>query len=290
MKYFSSSDKVRYRQLLLNAYNAFSCFCKDNNIHFCAAGGTLLGAVRHNAMIPWDDDIDVYMMRSDYDRFITMREKLAETEYEIVDLNTDGYYCSHAKFSHKYSSIWEYPGIPFILGASIDVFVLDYEDELFDNIVIKRQKYARINNLYFLCSNNSSIENIFVLFLHFHFVKAVWYLCLKVLYIIIRPQIRKPLLNYPRNQKGERLVAYTGTSGIKDIFCSEWFNQYISFPFEDTVIDVPIGYDAYLSAMYGDYLSFPPIEKRQSHHSIFYYNLDRRITSEEVVKMQKTGI
>jgi lipopolysaccharide cholinephosphotransferase len=283
---FSSLDKVQYRKLLLKTYSAFSCFCKDNNIHFCAAGGTMLGAVRHKAMIPWDDDIDVYMMRSDFDKFISIREKLNETEYEILDLHTEGYYCSHTKFSHKSSSIWEFQGIPFIMGAFIDIFVLDYESGSYENLRKKRQEYARFYNLYFISSNNPPFAKIFDSVCHLHFKKAFWYLVQKFLFKIVRPQIRNKMLIHSEDKIGEWLIAYTGTSGVKDIFRSEWFEKYISFPFEDTKIDVPCGYVSYLEAMYGDYLTIPPIEKRKTHHSLFYYNLDRRITSEEMAKMQ----
>ena len=64
----SKSKLTPLQQELLNMLKWFDGFCRDNNLQYFAVGGTLLGAVRHNGFIPWDDDIDVAMPRPDYDR------------------------------------------------------------------------------------------------------------------------------------------------------------------------------------------------------------------------------
>ena len=81
-------------------------------------------------------------------------------------------------------------------------------------------------------------------------------------------------------------MAYTGTSGLKDLFRSEWFADSIPYPFEDTFINVPSGYDQFLTAMFGDYMTFPPVEQRSSHHPLFYVNLDKRISAKEIQQIQ----
>ncbi len=98
--------------------------------------------------------------------------------------------------------------------------------------------------------------------------------------------MRKCINIHSDKEQGEWLVAFTGTSGEKDIFRPEWFEGSIVYQFEDTCINVPSGYDKFLTAMFGDYMTLPPIEEQTSHHALFYYNLDRRITSEEIEKMQ----
>ena len=117
---FTPVDKKRYKFLLLQTFKAFVKFCKDNGIQFFAAGGTMIGAVRHRGFIPWDDDIDVYMKRCDYDKFINLRSQLDGTNYEILDPSLDGYYCAHTKFSHRYSTLWEFQGIPFVSSKVMD--------------------------------------------------------------------------------------------------------------------------------------------------------------------------
>ena len=148
---FTTTEQKRYKQYLLQTYKFFAKFCADNEIHFCAAGGTMIGAVRHHGFIPWDDDIDVYMKRRDYDLFISSRSKLDGTEYEIIDPATNGYYCAHAKFSHRNTTIWEFSSIPFVFGAYIDVFVLDYADGPYEELVGERMNYAKKINLFYIC-------------------------------------------------------------------------------------------------------------------------------------------
>ena len=286
MMEFSAADQIRYKELLLQTYKVFANYCKEGGIHFFAAGGTMIGAVRHHGFIPWDDDIDVYMKRPDYDRFISLRNLLKGTDYEIIDPDTDGYYCSMAKFSHRNSTIWEFQGIPFVFGAFIDVFVLDYEEGSYNEVVKKRMNYAKKVNLYFITSNDHSYKEIKNLFLHRDFVKTIWYFFHKLLFRTFHPLLTKQLKNHSGNNQGEWLVAYTGTSGEKDLFRTEWFSDSITYPFEDTSIEVPSGYDPFLTAMFGDYMTLPSAEQQHSHHSLFYYNLDRRIARTEILHLQ----
>ncbi len=283
---FSISDQIRYKGLLLQTYKAFAAFCQNNDIHFCAAGGTMIGAVRHHGFIPWDDDMDVYMKRPDYNRIIALRNQLEGTDYELIDPKTDDYYCAMAKFSHRNSTIWEFQSIPSIFGAYIDIFVLDYEDGSLEQVVKKRMNYAKIVNLFYISSNNHPAVVIMRHLLRGDLVKSIWYVLQKSVLRGLRFVLKKQIIRNPENTRGAYLVAYTGTSGSKDIFRSEWFDGSISLPFEDTFIDVPSGYDAFLTAMFGNYMSPPPIEEQRSHHSLFYYNLDRRISNEEMEHMQ----
>ena len=282
----SSADRIRFKGLLLQTYKSFAKFCKDNGICYYAAGGTMIGAVRHRGFIPWDDDIDVYMKRPDYDRFIALRSQLTGTDYEIIDPSTPGYYCAHAKFSHRHSTIWEFKGIPFVYGAYVDVFVLDYEDGTPCEVARKRMDYSKRVNQFFLCSNHHPAKEIWNLFLQGAFKKSLWYVCQRLIWGSFHSLLKRVILRKSAKTQGEWLVAYTGTSGVKDIFSAEWFDDFIPCPFEDTIVDVPRGYDAFLKAMYGDYMTFPPVEQRSSHHPLFYVNLDKRISAKEIQQIQ----
>ena len=283
---FSSDDKIKYKTLLLQTLKAFDDFCKKNDIHYCAAGGTMIGAVRHQGFIPWDDDIDVYMKRADYDRFISVRNQLENSDYEIIDPNTIGYYCAHTKFSHRYSTIWEFQSIPFVYGAYVDVFVLDYEDGSYLEVANKRMKYAHKVNLFYISSNNHPARVIMHCLVKGEIKKMLWYVFQKYILRHYHSILKKLIITHSNRSQGEWIVAYTGTSGEKDIFQSSWFDGFVSFPFEDTYILVPSGYDQFLTAMYGDYMTPPPIEEQISNHALFYYNLDRRITKEEIEQLQ----
>ena len=107
--------------------------CQKNNIHYFGAYGTLIGAVRHNGFIPWDDDIDICMMRTDYDKFIEIVNKLNDSQHYLLTSNTEkGYYNNFARVCDR-RCILKIRGtldIPHF-GAFVDVFPLDKvpEDE-----------------------------------------------------------------------------------------------------------------------------------------------------------------
>ena len=63
------------KEELLAIYRAFAVVCQKHDIKHCVAFGTMLGAVRHNGFIPWDDDFDVFMLREDYEKFLSVADK-----------------------------------------------------------------------------------------------------------------------------------------------------------------------------------------------------------------------
>ena len=83
-------------------------------MRYYAAYGTALGAVRHRGIIPWDDDIDVWMPCEDYERFLSLRNQLTATPYEILDIQNKGYYLYFAKFCDKNTTLIEREGEPII--------------------------------------------------------------------------------------------------------------------------------------------------------------------------------
>ena len=118
-----------HQQILLQVYKRFNLFCKQNNITFYAAYGTLIGAIRHHGFIPWDDDIDVFMLRKDYDKFVNLRNTLNDCSFKLSVYQDGQSPYPFAKFYTTKGTIWEYSQFPFIIGPWVDVFPIDEGDE-----------------------------------------------------------------------------------------------------------------------------------------------------------------
>lgn len=278
-------EDSQFKAILIQTYKSFKAFCEANNLKFVAAGGTALGAIRHKGLIPWDDDIDVYMPRADYNRFLSLKESLVDTDYEIVDPRDKDYHCMMAKYACRNSTLWEYKDIPFPMGVYVDVFALDIEDGSYREVLKRRMAFNRQGTLFCISALQRTWSSIGVLFAKGQISQGLWQVFQKCVLRTLRPCFRHTVLGYPDKQFGEWLVALSGASGKKDVYKAEWFEGVVSYPFEDTTIEVPTGYDAYLRHMYGDYMQLPPEEKRVSHHPHFYLNFERRITKHEIQEL-----
>ena len=115
---------VLFKNKLLETFKAFIEFCNEHGIKYYACGGTLIGAVRHQGLIPWDDDIDVWMMPDDFKKFCSYRGKI-QGHYDIMDGRDDNYWLlSVAKFVDVDTTLWEEEEYPCVTGVYIDVFPL----------------------------------------------------------------------------------------------------------------------------------------------------------------------
>lgn len=277
-----SENPEQFKEVLLRTLHAFDDFCRENGLNYVGAYGTVLGTVRHKQLIPWDDDIDVVMLRKDYDRFVSLKNQVSG-DYEIVDLSTDGYYLPFAKFCDAHSTLLENNDFPFPLGIYIDVFPLDEASDSSDSRALFKRHYKAFKKV----KHGLRRPKPFSLKSLFSF-KELKRFFRKRYYSAHLPQV---LDNYEKIQreaalvKGDYYLYYRSLDDFdRSLMKKEWIDDTILAPFEDMMMRIPRNYDSYLTRIYGDYMQLPPEEKRMPHPHL-YSDLGRRLDVREAIEI-----
>ena len=245
-----------YKRISVDVLHSLHEFCEKNKLTYFLDCGTLIGCIRHEGFIPWDDDIDVLMPRDDF-------EKLVETYHEQgftlfhYSKQRDFYY-QYAKIS-KDGTVLDEVELPDIegMGVNIDIFIMD---GMPDNLMLRR---IHQDVLAFLSKYRALMTRM---------GKA-----LPKLAFLFRWRWVDFLLNYLGRKYSSYDTKYCGNITATTIrhkeIPKECFDSVIQKPFEGSLFNVPVGYDEYLSKMYGDYMKLPPKEKRIPKHHFDAYIL-----------------
>lgn len=257
------------KEILLKQMEFIDAFCREHNISYFLIGGSLLGAVRHKGFIPWDDDIDIGMLRKDYDKFVRLFNK-EKSAYSLIDINNKkDYYLPFAKVIDNRTICIEDVRFGTPIGISVDVFPFDncpgnsYEEAC--NFARKCRFFSRMLALKTIkpSAERPTIKNIIVVVTQFilkHFSN-------KKLIMLIEKNITK-FKEYDSTYIGE--LSYM-PYGNKEIYKKEWLEQTSKLPFEQYLFSVPKDYINFLTRTFGDYMQLPPAEKRVSHHDYVAY-------------------
>lgn len=256
---------------LLAMFEWFHDFCEKYELKYYAQGGTMLGAVRHEGFIPWDDDIDVGMPRRDYERFLDLCKKNIDDKYFIETFGCDNedYVYGYAKIYDTSTTLIEKAKNNVKRGIYIDVFPLD---GIGNNIKQVKRNYKSIYWRYqFFVARTCALSE-----------RRAWYKNLSVLVARCIPDLivnnQKILLKIDKlckaNSYDESIYIgnLLGNWGEKEIVKRELVETRELYKFESINIWGTKEYDYYLSSLYGDWRKLPPKEKQVTHHD--YIKLD----------------
>lgn len=250
-------------------------FCEENNLKYFLDCGTLLGAIRHKGYIPWDDDIDIGMLREDFDKFITVfNEKMANTKYRCYCAsNNDKFYYPYAKICDISTILYEPDEKGFKYHINIDLFPYDNAPDDKNKINKMFKKRTMLNRL-------NCIKNLrsFTLGKAKFLKKLIW------LAILPFPKnyFVKKTVKYIQKYKNSDCNLVGNFSCITNMTAEKSiFDSYIDVEFEGEKFKAPVGYDKWLKAFYNDYMQLPPVEKRVSHHYFLGYIPDEKEASNE---------
>lgn len=262
-------DTLRQLQLVeLDSLIEFDRICRKNNIQYWLAGGTLLGAVRHQGFIPWDDDIDVMLHRRDYPKLrVAMHKDLNKDNFFFQSQETDPHYLFiYSKLRRKgttYLRVGQ-EHLQMENGVFIDIFFLDSVPNHFQRLhrlACKKLKTlmwseigaasaesARLRMLYKACS------------LLPHRAVYAWY---KTLCYLIGENTELVMdMGWPLFHK----CKYFG-------YDRAIYDEFIELTFEGRSFYAPKRWHEVLTILYGDYMTPPPIEKRHGNAPASFIDL-----------------
>ncbi|MCI6805660.1 MAG: LicD family protein [Prevotella sp.] len=289
MKELSAEELKEWKRIITDVLREFHDICHRNGFRYFACGGTAIGAVRHKGIIPWDDDIDVSMPRPDYDRFINYCMSHDLGDYEMAGPHiTENYAVPFIKLCSKKTTLIEEEDTPCLIGAYIDIFPLDGTCDDIQEAVMLKKRYNRIwNKLEAISTRNSFPEYMALLKTPHEWGRFA----IKTIGFFFRKPLRKYILRLLDNisrkypfESSSNVIVYCGSYNEKEImpksFCE---GTDISMPFENISINMPSGYDDYLTRIYGDYMQLPPVEKQVTHHFHAVVDLKKRLTKKEAL-------
>lgn len=255
------------RKIQLEILKRTAEFCDQNSIRYFLCGGTLLGAIRHQGYIPWDDDIDIMLPRPDYERLIS--------EFEIDGLEictyrqTKNYLWPFVKISDPNTRLLSAGKIIDNIGVNIDAFPIDGFPTDSKKLNLQIRKIAHLRTIYNYWRWNQPILNnnlgwkpkLEILFtkgikLFFSFEKLLAY-------------IDRMGGKYKFNNSEKAGIAIWGY-GIKEVCPQKVFTEKTDVLFENIYFSAPKDYHTYLCCVYGDYMKLPPEEERQIHKTVSY--------------------
>lgn len=258
-------EEVKKIQLELLQY--VQDWCSKNNVKFWLDCGSLLGAIRHKGYIPWDDDIDIGMLRPDYDRFIReFNSKDSRYTCRCVEVDQKFEY-PIAKVMDTSTILYEPDENGTKLHINIDVFVYDNapdDQRMVERMMKKRNHLLHCREIYYSTTPSAKwYKNI---------AKQALRVCYKML---PEAYFDKKIVENSRKYIDSKTTCVGNFCSYSRVVCDkEIFDSVVLVDFEGMKLPAPVGYDRWLRCFYGDYMQLPPPEKRVTHHSYVAYGQD----------------
>ena len=257
----------------LDLIQEFDCICRKHHLNYFLMFGSLLGAIRHNGFIPWDDDIDVGMLRDDYEKLLSLKDEFHSPYFLQTPYTDDGYFYSYAKVRNSnttgLTTNFQYQNINW--GIMLDIYPLDKfiwngaEDryKAVSELAIDNSNFMRKSQ-----PNPSQSEK----------------------NRIAKYSGRNPLHNYEEIQRISTQFNNTESDLLsvscltlysleRNVFYKQDFDALEYQDFEGLQLPIPKGYDRILNTIYPNYMQLPPINQRGEWHSNVIFDPDKPYTA-----------
>lgn len=272
----AADKKIELKQeKLLGIFDELSRVCEENGLIYYLGGGSLIGALRHKGFIPWDDDMDIFMPRRDYEKLYRIWNKVADTDrYRLLRTNsTQNYHFRCMGVTDITTTVVKKYNVneDIMHGLFIDIMP-------FDGIPKAKTKQAwqLFNVIIYNIYNVQRLPN---------FESGIFLALTKIaLKIIPSKNLRYKLWTNAEKQITKYdlyTVDYckelsTNIKALRRPLPSEWFKKTKYAEFEGRKVRIPIEAEKYLTLIFGDYMKLPPEKDRIPKHdeTILFEDLD----------------
>lgn len=255
-----SNDVKKLQERLLQMLTVLDKFCEENDIEFFLAGGSTLGAKRHKGFIPWDDDVDIAMMRTDFEKLERCMRQKKNILGEFVFSPVEEHLVPDAPIAYLYDNIGEKYGYDNV--AKIDIHPIDGVPD--SRLMRKVQNF--FTKVYYLSIYRLPAKN------KGKFARKATAFILKITPdILFRAYMRisKRIITSWSDKDSKCICSLFGVAGYeREIMPRKYVMPLKKAEFEGVRFGVPHNMDWYLKRLYGDYMKLPPESERAPRHKI----------------------
>lgn len=263
IRYQEVTDIREIQQMELGIMEYIHEVCQKIGVKYFLAYGSLIGAVRHKGFIPWDDDMDICMLREDYEKLQDYLIANPDERYEVMSYkNNLNYVYPFMKVQDNQTYLLEEDvRIDSNMGIYVDIFPVDgYEDDsVFKDKMTRLIKKRQLSCYTFKgITNTKSLLN-----------SLIRYISVIIFYFTNTNKYIRGIDELAKSRKVDdyELVDYLIYKDMhKPVWKREWLEQTIMGVFEGKEFMIPKNYHEILTSDYGDYMQLPPVELRFSHH------------------------
>ena len=271
----------------LEMVKQFAAICDEYRLKYVASGGTLLGVIRHNGFIPWDDDIDLMMPREDYEKFLTVAQScLPEGLFLQCNKTEKNYPNGHAQIRNSNTAcLSPLSAKEMKLGRNCGIFIDIFPyDDVPDDVKLRKKHAKKICFLKRICTAK--------LYPSPSFLKRIVKKTCTAIYFLFhsyeKTVERINALAQKYNGKTQTVALVSFMPGYeKNVWEKKWFEETELHPFEDIQIAIPKSYHDVLTREFSDYMQLPEVKGNGSIHGSCYFDTQKPYSDYRELSVQE---